>query len=207
MKDRLPSIVAVFLLIFLVIGSWWAADYAQRAVPIDPPRRVTHEPDHWAEQFVLIRSDETGQPVNRLEGDYMEHFPDDDSYEIQQARAIGQRPGSPLTTATSDTAVMDQDGTRVVMTGNAHVHRVADAENRALDVKSDVLTILPDEDVVFTDHPALVVHGNSTMNGTGMRYDNKTSQLQVYSATDVKISGQDSQNRRTRSSEGTEKQP
>lgn len=207
MKDRLPSVVAVLLLFSLVIGTWWAADYAQRAVPIDPPRRVTHEPDHWAAQFVLIRSNESGMAINRLEGDYLEHFPDDDSYEIQQARAIGQQPGSPLTIASSDTAVMDQDGARIVMTGNAHVHRRADAENSALDVKSDVLTVLPDEDVVFTDHPALVVHGNSTMNGNGMRYDNETRQLQVYSATDVKISGQDTQERRTRAPERTEEQP
>lgn len=207
MKDRLPSIVAILLLISLVIGTWWAAEYAQRAVPIDPPRRITHEPDHWASQFVLIRSDEHGMVINRLEGEYLEHFPDTDSYEVTKARAIGQQPGSPLTVATADTAVMDHEGTQVVMTGNAHVHRQADAENMSLDVKSDVLTILPDEDVVYTDHPALVVHGNSTMNGKGMRYDNSTRQLQVYSATDVKISGQDTQERRTRSSERTKEQP
>jgi len=207
MKDRLPSIVAILLLTGLVIGTWWAADYAQRAVPIDPPRRVTHEPDHWASQFVLIRTDEQGTVINRLEGEYLEHFPDDDSYEIQKARAIGQQPGSPLTVATSDTAVMDEEGTRVVMKGNAHVHRQADSENLPLDVKSDVLIVLPDEDVVHTDRPALVVHGNSTMNGKGMRYDNSTRQLQVYSATDVKISGQDTQERRARSSERTQEQP
>ena len=207
MKDRLPSIVAIVLLICLVIGTWWAAEYAQRAVPIDPPRRVTHEPDHWASNFVLVRSDEAGMPINRLEGDYLEHFPDDDSYELQKVRAIGQQPGSPLTIGTSDTAVMDEDGARIVMSGNAHVKRRADAENAPLDVKSDVLTILPDEDVIYTDHPALVVHGNSTMNGNGMRYDNNTRQLQVFSATDVKISGQDTQERRTRSSERTKQQP
>lgn len=207
MKDRLPSVVAVVLLTALVMGTWWAADYAQRAVPIDPPRRITHEPDHWASRFVLIRSDEHGMAVNRMEGDHLDHFPDDDSYEIRQARAIGQQPDSPLTVATSDTATMDQDGTRIVMTGNAHVNRRADTENLPLDVKSDVLIVLPDEDVVYTDHPALVVHGNSTMNGKGMRYDNSTRQLQVYAATDVKISGQDTQERRTRSSERTKEKP
>ncbi len=207
MRDRFPSIVAVVLLFCLVIGTWWAAEYAQRAVPIDPPRRITHEPDHWASEFVLIRTDEQGTVINRLEGDFLEHFPDDDSYEVQQARAIGQQPGSPLTVATSDTAVMTEDGARVVMTGNAHVHRQADDENLPLDVRSDVLIVLPDEDVVHTDYPALVVHGNSTMNGKGMRYDNNTRQLQVYSATDVKISGQDTQERRARSSERTQEQP
>lgn len=207
MKDRLPSVVAIVLLTGLVIGTWWAADYAQRAVPIDPPRRITHEPDHWASGFVLVRSDEQGMAINRLEGEYLEHFPDDDSYQIRKARAIGQQPGSPLTVAVSDTALMDQGGSRVVMTGNAHVHRQADAENAPLDVKSDVLILLPDEDVVYTDHPALVVHGNSTMQGKGMRYDNNTRQLQVHAATDVKLSGQDTQERRTRSSVRNKQKP
>ena len=191
MKERAPALIAVFLLIVLVLVTFWAADYTRRSVPIDPPRRITHEPDSWANTFVMVRTDPKGFAINRLEGEYMKHFPDDDSYEITTARAVGQQPDSPITIGTSDTAIMDQDGSRVIMRGNAHLHRLPDEERSALDVKSEQLTMLPDEDVVFTDLPAKVVSGNSTMNGTGMRYDNKTRQLQVFSASDVKISGQD----------------
>ncbi len=193
MKERAPALIAVGLLIALVFGTFWAADYAQRAIPIDPPRRITHEPDSWADNFVMIRTDPAGVAINRLEGSYMQHFPDNDSYEITKAKAIGQQPNSPITIGTSDTAVMDQNGERIVMTGNAHVHRMPGEGRAAMDVTSDVLTIRPDDNLLFTDHPALVVNGNSTMNGKGMRYDNNTRQLQVFSATDVKISGQDSQ--------------
>jgi lipopolysaccharide export system protein LptC len=105
---------------------------------------------------------------------------------------VGQQPNSPVTIGTSDVAIMDQDGARVVMKGNAHVHRMPDAENPPLDVTSEQLTLLPDDNIVETNLPALVVRGNSTMNGKGMRYDNNTRQLQVYSATDVKISGTES---------------
>ncbi len=193
MKERAPALIAVCLLIALVFGTFWAADYAQRAIPIDPPRRITHEPDSWAEDFVMIRTDPAGIAINRLEGTYMKHFPDNDSYEITKAKAIGQQPNSPITIGTSDTAVMDQNGERIVMTGNAHVHRMPGEGRAAMDVTSEVLTIRPDDNLLFTDQPALVVNGNSTMNGKGMRYDNNTRQLQVFSATDVKISGQDSQ--------------
>jgi lipopolysaccharide export system protein LptC len=193
MKERAPALIAVCLLIALVFGTFWAADYAQRAIPIDPPRRITHEPDSWAEDFVMIRTDPAGIAINRLEGTYMKHFPDNDSYEITTAKAIGQQPNSPITIGTSDTAVMDQNGERIVMTGNAHVHRMPGEGRAAMDVTSEVLTIRPDDNLLFTDQPALVVNGNSTMNGKGMRYDNNTRQLQVFSATDVKISGQDSQ--------------
>lgn len=197
MKERFPAIIAILLLISLVLGTYWAADYAQRSIQVDPPRRLTHEPDSWAKQFVMIRTDPVGIPNNRLEGRSMQHYPDDDSYEITSAKAIGQQPGSPITIGTSDTATMDQDQTRVIMRGNAHLHRVADKDDAALDVKSEQLTLLPDDGIVFTDLPAVVVNGNSTMNGTGMRYDNKTRQLQVFSASDVKISGQDSKTKKT----------
>ena len=29
-------LIALFLLVVLVLSSWWAADYAQRAVQVDP---------------------------------------------------------------------------------------------------------------------------------------------------------------------------
>lgn len=207
MKDRAPALIAVLLLMALVIGTWWAADYAQRAIPIDPPRRITHEPDSWAQDFVMVRTDQAGVAVNRLEGVHMNHYPDDDSYEITTARAIGQQPGSPITIGTSDIAIMDQDGARIIMKGNAHIHRPAGPDSSAMDVTSEQLTLLPDEDVVFTDLPALVINGQSTMNGTGMRYDNKTRQLQVFSATDVKISGEETRQNRSKDPATTEEEP
>jgi lipopolysaccharide export system protein LptC len=94
---------------------------------------------------------------------------------------------------------MDQDGSRITLIGDAHAQRLPDAERKPLDVRSEVLVILPDEDVVHTEEPALVVNGNSTMRGKGMRYNNTTRQLEVFSASDVKISGQDRQDRQSSS--------
>lgn len=191
MRERRPALIAIALLTLLVAGTWWAADYARRAVPVDPPARVTHEPDSWAQNFVMIRTDPAGMAVNRLEGVTMRHYPDDDSYEVDQVKATGQQADAPVTIGTADLATMDANGTRIVMDGNAHVHRLPDEKRAALDVTSAQLVLYPDDDVVETDLPARVVNGPHVMNGTGMRYDNKTTQLQVFSATDVKISGQE----------------
>lgn len=193
MKERLPALIAIVLLFALVGGTWWAADYTQRAVPIDAPRRVTHEPDAWSSNFVMVRTDADGMAINRMEGEYLEHFPDDDSYEVRRARAIGQRADSPITIGTSDKAIMDRDGTRIVMRGNAHLHRQAYEDRPALQVNSDELIMLPDDDVAYTDLPAVVVNGKSTMVGTGMRYDNANRTLQVFSSSDVRIAAEDAQ--------------
>lgn len=207
MRERAPALVALILLVGLVIGTWWAADYAQRSIPIDPPRRITHEPDSWAKNFVMLRTDAQGVAINRIEGETMYHYPDDDSYEILRLRAIGQQPGSPITVGTSDTAILDQNGNRITMNGNAHLERQPSGENAALEVSSEQLIILPEQDVVYTDLPARVVNNKSVMNGTGMRYDNRTRQLQVYSSTDVKISGEDARPARTQPSGQPPEQP
>lgn len=195
MKERLPALIALLLLIALVACTWWAADYAQRAIPVDPPRRLTHEMDSWARDFVMLRTDPEGKPINRMEGKYAEHFPDDDSYHVTAPRAVGQQEANPITVGTANTAVMEKGGKRIVMNGQAHLHRQQDAQNDALDVRSEQLIILPDEDVIYTDLPAVVLKGNSRMSGTGMHYNNKTRQLQVSSSTDVEIAGSETRGR------------
>jgi len=195
MKERLPALIALLLLIALVICTWWAADYAQRAIPVDPPRRLTHEMDSWARDFVMMRTNPEGKPINRMEGSYAEHFPDDDSYHVTDPRAVGQQEANPITIGTAKTAVMEQGGKRIVMDGDAHLHRQQDANNDALDVRSQQLIILPDEDVIYTDLPAVVLKGNSRMSGTGMRYNNKTRQLEVRASSDVEISGSETRSR------------
>jgi lipopolysaccharide export system protein LptC len=193
MKERFPSLIALFLLLGLVVGTWWAAEYTQRAVTSDPPRRFTHEMDSWSRNFVMLRSSPDGKPINRLEGDYAEHYPDDDSYVITAPRAIGQQAGSPITVATSKTGVMYDGGKRIVMQQDAHMHRKPDADTPPLDVRSEKLVIMPDDNTISTDLPAVVLRGQSQMNGTGMTYNNKTRQLEVYSASNVNIAPADTQ--------------
>lgn len=200
MKDRAPSIVAVILLVVLVLGTWWAANYARNSIPIDPPPRVTHDANTWAKNFVMVRTDEKGVAINRLEGTYLQHYPDDGSYKMTDVTATGQQPNTPLTVGTANTATMNKSGTQIVMKGDAHIHRPADDKHSVLDVTSQKLTLLPDKDIVYTDLPALVVNGDSTMHGTGMRYNNKTSVLQVYSSSDVKISGKDTSKKKSATS-------
>jgi lipopolysaccharide export system protein LptC len=205
MKERFPSLIALFLLAALVLGTWWAADYTQRAIVSDPPKRYTHEMDSWSRDLIMLRTDPEGKPINRLEGDYAEHYPDDDSYVITNPRAIGQRPDSPVTVATGRQGTMYQGGKRIVLDGDAHLHRPAIAAapatatspavdaSPAIDVRSEQLTVLPDDDLITTDLPALVTRGDSRMNGRGMKYNDKTRQLEIHSAANVEIAPADTQ--------------
>ncbi len=187
MKDRLASGVSIALLIALVAGTWWAADYAKRAVIQDPPQRMTHEIDSYVENFVMVRSDPNGIPLTRMEGDRLEHYPDDDSSDVVRLRVFNQRPDRPTTISTSNHARMDQDGARIVMTGDAHLRRLADQGRAELNIRSEEMTLLPDEDVAFTELPAVILNGQSRIEGRGMRYDNVSRELSVAERARVQI--------------------
>lgn len=179
MRERLPFFTAIVLLTILVISTWWAAHYTNSTIDLDPPRRHTHEPDSWAKDFVMLRTDEKGMVINRLDGKFMQHYPDDDSYHLEQVIVTVQQEENPITTARSDTAIMDQDGERVQLIGNATVLRQADAKGDQFSVTSDTLTLHPNQDTVQTNDPAVVVNGPNTLKGKGMYYDNTTRQLRV----------------------------
>ena len=193
MKERFALLVSLGILIILVGSTWWASEYAQRAVDIDPPARNTHEPDNWAKQLVLLRTDPQGAVIQRLEGDLMEHFPDDNSYELLKPRVFALRPENPLVIATSRTATIYEDGDRIVMHGDAVLLRLGDAERQPLNFRSDAITMLVKQDITYTDLAATAISGRSIMRGVGMRYNNATRMLDVMKSTDVDIAAKDSE--------------
>lgn len=195
MRERLPTLTAFVLLLILVIGTWWAANYTHTTVELDPPRRQTHEPDAWAKNFVMLRTDEQGVAINRLEGDFMQHFPDDDSYVLQKTIVTVHQNNNPATTARSDTAVMDQGGARVQMIGHAYIERQPDEKNSIFSISSPTLTLYPDQDTVQTEDFATVINGSHTLKGKGMYYDNNSRQLQVNKNTQVTLTPTNSPSR------------
>lgn len=195
MKERFASLFSLFIMICLVIGTWWASDYTQRAVEIDPPSRATHEPDTWAKNFVLLRTDSEGMAINRLEGDYLEHFPDNKSYELKFPRAFGIKPGNPVMVGTSQKGIVFDEGKRIVMQGDAVLLRVGDDKRAPLHFTSQEITMLPDDEITYTDLHGVAVSGRHRMTGTGIRYNNATQQLEVQRATDVVIAPRDERKR------------
>ena len=187
MKDRFAPIASIVILTTLVIGTWFAAEYTKRAVELDAPAQHRSDPDSWGEGLVMIRSNLDGVAVTRIEGDYMEHFPADGSYDIVDPRAMSIRPDQPALMGTAHFAKVLDDGNRIVMQNNAVLLRLATETTEPLTVSSQEITLLLDQDVAYTDLPALAIRERSTLKGVGMRYDNKTGELKVFESTDVEI--------------------
>ena len=191
MKDRLPALIALFMLLTLVGITWWAADYAERTFSVEPELEDSHDPDAWSGAFTMLQSDENGVPVTRLDGAKLRHYPHNGSYEIDQPELISQRPDSPRVIASSDIAYAYNNITLVHMVGNAHAHRFETPDNSALDITSEKLIVHPEEDMLETDQPAVVIQGDSRLVGDGMKYNNNTRKLDVYANSGVRIAPKD----------------
>lgn len=191
MKDRLPALIALSMLLGLVGITWWAADYVEHAFPVEAELEASQEPDAWSGVFTMLQSDENGVAVTRLEGIRLRHYPHDGSYEIDEPALISQNPDSPRVIASSDIAYAYNNITLIHMVGNGHVHRFATPGNNALDITSEKLIVYPEEDIIETDQPAVVIQGDSRLVGDGMKYNNKTSKLDVYSNSGVRIAPKD----------------
>lgn len=191
MKDRLPALIAILMLLGLVGITWWAADYADRAFPVDPELEVNQEPDAWSGAFIMLQSDEKGVPVTRLDGTRLRHYPHNGSYEIDEPKLISQRLDSPRVIASSDIAYAYNDITLIHMIGNSHAHRFATEDSNALDITSEKLIVYPEEDIMETDQPAVVIQGDSRLIGDGMKYNNTTRKLDVYANSGVRIAPKD----------------
>ena len=191
MKDRLPALIALFMLLALVGITWWAADYAERTFSVEPELEDSHDPDAWSGAFTMLQSDENSVPVTRLDGAKLRHYPHNGSYEIDQPELISQRPDSPRVIASSDIAYAYNNITLVHMVGNAHAHRFETPDNSALDITSEKLIVHPEEDMLETDQPAVVIQGDSRLVGDGMKYNNNTRKLDVYANSGVRIAPKD----------------
>lgn len=191
MKEKFSIVFLITILVTLVMGTWWAAEYAQNAVEIDPPSKNTHEFDNWAKNPVIVRTNLQGNVITRLEGDRMEHYPDDDSYEVEKPRAFSLRPENPLTVGTSIAATIYDEGDKIIMKGDAVLMRLGDAQHQPLNFRSDQITILVKEDISYTDLPGIAVSGRSRLTGIGMRYNNATSEIDVFKSSDMIIAPKD----------------
>jgi lipopolysaccharide export system protein LptC len=111
----------------------------------------------------------------------MTHNPQDGSYDIQQPVITKLDTESPMTLRAAR-AHVTSDNSQVHLHDNVRMYRPASQNNEPLQVTSEYLLLLPDDDVAKTDKPVAIKVGESQLNGTGMVANNATRELQLASS-------------------------
>lgn len=181
MTPRWSGQLFPLVLLALLAGlSFWL----QQAIDLPPPKRdgkLRHDPDTLVDNFVIRRLNSAGQLQYELKAPHMRHFADDDSSLIQEPDFTYLRPNAPNLGLRGKQAEVRDKGDTVLLHEDVVITRAASPGGAALEARTSVLTVKPEQGIAFTDAPVDITQGGSWLKGTGMHIDNNTSTVTLQS--------------------------
>ena len=177
--DRLAAGASMLILVALGVISYLLAMQADRGTRPDPDAALRHEPDYYVERLKVLKVNPTGQPSLRLEADRMRHYPDDRTLAFDRPWVLTLDENQPAFTATADSGVGPDTGTRIELIGHVVMVRDATPQSARLEARTDQAMVYLDDNIIQTDRPVEIDLGPNRLDGVGMRLEGKTRQLQV----------------------------
>lgn len=167
------------LVILLALITFWINLAVEQQGPkIDGSNR--HDPDYTMNNFVNTQTDETGKLRYVLAATEMVHYPDDDSTVLQRPRFTQYTTNKPYTQIEALRGYVSSNGEEVELVDNVKVVRQAFEGKGEMQVLTEKLIILPNQDLVRTDSPVVIKQAPKTViTATGMVYDKKTQTVKL----------------------------
>jgi lipopolysaccharide export system protein LptC len=176
---RGPLLALMLMGVFGAFGSFWLLQVMQGDQSGGPNLNVGNEPDYIIDNFSFVRKTETGQPRYVISGERLTHRPADNTSVIDKPVVQSMSTDHPHMTMTANTAHVNQDQNQIDLVGNVDISRPGSATSKPLRIRTEALTVLPDEEISKTDKPIQMTLGASQVTGVGMVANNATQQMQL----------------------------
>jgi len=172
---RLLTIMTVG--VFFAFGSFWLLQLITNGDLSITPDTNKSEPDYIVEKFSFVRMTPDGKPRYVIGGDKLTHLPMDDSADIVNPRVKGVAPGQAPMTIVAKQARVDHGNTQVHLKGDVDIVRLPTEKTQPMTLKSQALTIFPDEEIMTSDVAVDMVVGANAFSAIGMRANNATGEV------------------------------
>lgn len=180
-SNSVRLIVLTALSAALALGSFWLIEVMQRQTEDMLPARARSEPDFYVEKFNFVRMGKTGDARYNLTGTEMKHYPQDNSYQIQNPVMHSYNPNRPPMVSRSQRATAFDGSNEIHMYDDVHIDRPASATAQRFQLKTTYLQLLPDEDIMKTPKPVELRLGLSVLTGAGLFANNATGEFRLSS--------------------------
>jgi len=177
---RWKLLTIMMIATFCAFGSFWLVQVMEDEddTRIGGPQ---NEPDYIVENFSFVRMTEEGKPSYVVSGKRLAHTPLGDVSNVEQPVMQGMTPGRPRMTIVANRAQIYHTEHRVELLGKVDIQRPATPTSEALRVRTEALTVLPDEEILKTSQPVEMQLGAANVRGTGMVANNATQKLHLAS--------------------------
>ena len=195
--DRLVAWSPVLLLGSLAALTYWLdAQVQPPSARHDGSSR--HDPDLFLTDFKAVTFDAKGQPRESLSAARAEHFPDDDSAELENPQLSLTETGRPKMTITADSGVIAGDRAHGDFKGNVKVLREADPApagpggkpSGPVTLTTSLLHVDTHDERVTTDQPVTIEEPRGIIRGQGLQFDNKAKRVRIESHVSGTLSPQ-----------------
>ncbi|MFZ6750643.1 LPS export ABC transporter periplasmic protein LptC [Undibacterium sp. Ren11W] len=196
--DQFRIWLGVVLLALVALASFWILKtLRQNGDDANARSSVRSEPDYYVEKFNFIRLPNNGQANVSIVGDKLTHYPRSDDLEIQQARINSFSADKSPVNIRALRAVIEQKSTQTTpirehdqihLLGDVQVERPATRTSSFMQLNSDYLLVLPDENTMKTDTAVTMITTTSEIHAVGMTADNNTQQVQLLSKVRARFS-------------------
>ena len=181
-REGIVGYMPLMLMVGLALGTWLVAKNTPGLLAPSGPAVVKHEPDYTLDQFNLQRFDPDGALKVEIQGEHMQHFPDDDIMEVEQIRVVTTEPDGRRMIASALHGRARGDNTEVWLDGQAHVVS-EDPGELPIQLNGEHLHALPKLRRVDSQHMVLVRQGDSEFNADGVEFDDDTRLLTLHGNT------------------------
>jgi lipopolysaccharide export system protein LptC len=176
-----PLILATFL---AVITFWINLTVEQQGPKVDGSNR--HDPDYTMNNFVTTQTDITGKLRYVLAASEMLHYPDDDSTVLHRPRYTQYTVNKPYTQIEALRGYVSSNGEEVELVDNVKVVRQAFEGKGEMQVLTEKLVILPDQELAKTNSPVLITQAPKTViRAKGMVFDKQNQTLKLFNRVKV----------------------
>jgi len=173
LRESITGYLPLLLMTLLALGTWLVAKNTPGLLAPSVPGAVGHEPDYTLDHFTLQRFDPTGALKVEIEGDRMQHFPDNETMEVEKIRVVAIEPDGRRMTATALHGRAKDDSSEVWLDGQAQV--VSEMKDELpIQMNGEHLRAEPKLKLVESDSPVIVQQGSSEFHAEGLLYDHGT---------------------------------
>jgi lipopolysaccharide export system protein LptC len=179
LRESAVGYLPLVLMVALALGTWLIAKNTPGLLSSSTPAPVAHVPDYTLDHFTLQRFDAKGALRVQMEGEHMQHFPDDDIMEVEQIRVVMLDPSGRRMTATALHGRARGDSSEVWLDGQAQVVSVTEGEV-PIQMNGEHLHALPKLRRVDSAYTVIVRQGDSAFDANGMEYDDATGLAKLH---------------------------
>ena len=154
------------------LGSFWLVQVINRgdfARGVDVPKT---EPDYIVENFSFVRMTPEGKPRYIVSGDKLTHRPEGDISDVDKPVVQNLSPVQQPMTMNAERGRVDHTNNVVDLMGRVDIERAASPTAKRMTIKTEQLTVFPDEDRMTSSQAVVMTLGDTSISGVGMQADN-----------------------------------